>query len=318
MDLDRIEQVEFKPLSKENIDILIVVSGYEDRCTFLAEQIKSDPFDKIVFAFLEKQSEGFRPRNDKRFRELDFEFVKATGEHGSEIQTKLEDLIEDINKDSIRILVDYSCMTKEWYAAIINYFVNWDLNVKEIELFFAYTPSSFEKPKRKGLLKKLVRRPAEAILDAKNKPVSLILGLGYDQDQAFELVNRIRPAATYAFYSDPSFDSRFVAEVEKRNREILTHIDPAHVYKYPMNDMREINLSLKKLCMDLRLDSQVILAPLGPKPFALACMLLSARYPDIWVWRVHTGQSDLYYEWKPYGDPIVCKAVFRNDMDEQW
>jgi hypothetical protein len=190
--------------------------------------------------------------------------------------------------------------------------------VNEIDLYFAYTPSTYEKPKRKKIYKRYTKPSPSERIDALNRPVSLVLGLGYSQDQARDLMHRLRPDRTYAFYSDPSIDDRFVKEVEKCNREILKDIKPDHVIKYPLNDMRSINMSLKQLCLDLRLSHQVILAPLGPKPFALACMLLSARYPDIWVWKVHSSHNDHYYEWKPHGHPLVCKAVFRTIPDDQW
>jgi len=318
MELDRIEQLEFQTISKEVMDLLIVVSGYENRCTFLAHHLPIDPLNKVVFAFKEKQTEGFRPFNDQYFSTHHFDFHDATGGHGAEVVEKLESLLENARKDHLKILVDYSCMTKEWYAAIINYFVNFDLDAKEIELYFAYTPSTYEKPRRKRFFKKFARTLVTEPIESTGKPVSLVLGLGYDPVQAQELINRIRPAQTFAFYSDPSIDDRFVKEVEKVNKFLLKDLESDHVIKYPLNDMRAINLSLKQLCMDLRLQSQVILAPLGPKPFALACMLLSARYPDIWVWRVHTGQNDAYYKWKPYGKPLICKAVFKTLTEDRW
>ena len=318
MELENIEQVDFESIKNDQFDVLMVVSGYENRCTYLAEHFSAKPLTKIVFAFTERRKDGFRPGNDEFFRDLNFDFRESSGSTGNEIQKSLEELSENINHRRLKILVDYSCMTKEWYATIVNYFVNWDLNVQEVELYFSYTPSVFEKSKRTGILKRLTRKPVDQVFETQNKPVSLVLGLGYNQDPAIELIRRIRPARTFVFYSDPSIDNRFVKEVEMRNKELLKGLAPENIFRYPMNDLKKINLSLKELCMDIRLDSQVILAPLGPKPFALSCMLLSARYPDIWVWRVHSGDSDQYYDWKPFGTPLVCKAVFKNDDDDGW
>lgn len=318
MELDNIEQVDFETIKNYQFDVLIVVSGYENRCTYLVEHFSASPLTKIVFAFTEKSKDGFRPGNDEFFRNLNFDFRESSGSTGNEIQKCLEEISENINNKRLRILVDYSCMTKEWYATIVNYFVNWDLNVEEVELYFSYTPSVFEKSKKAGILKRLTRKPVNHVFETQNKPVSLVLGLGYNQYPAIELIRRVRPARTFAFYSDPSIDDRFVKEVEMRNKELLKGLPADNIFRYPMNDLKEINLSLKDLCMDIRLDSQVILAPLGPKPFALSCMLLSARYPDIWVWRVNSGDSDQYYDWKPFGTPLVCKAVFKNDDDYGW
>ena len=318
MELIDIQQVKFEELSELSFDILIMVSGYENRCSFLVTHLKSVAQNKIVFGFLEKRHNGFRPENDRIYEEEHFDFHEASGNNGNDIQELLENLIQNQTKEKISVLVDYSCMTKEWYATIINYFVNWDFQLKEIDLYFSYTPSQFEKSNRKNLFNKRMQPPAVEHPGTANRPVSLILGLGYDQDQALDLVNRIRPAATYAFYSDPAQDDRFVMEVQKINREVLHNLPDSHIFRFPMNDFRRINILLKDLVIDLRLQSQVILAPLGPKPFALNCMLLSARYPDVWVWKVQTGKKELYHEWKPLGKPLICNAKFKLEEDLNW
>ncbi len=315
MELADIQQLEFESVKNEHFDVLIAVSGYEKRCSYLSEHLPLNQFTKLVFAFTEKNKDAYRIENDEFFRKRDFEFIDSSGSTGNEIQKTLESVLNSFEQEKIRILIDYSCMTKEWYATIVNYFVNWDMKLKEVDLVFSYTPSAFEKSKKRSILKRKKHKYPDKQINSQNKPVSLVLGLGYDQDQAFELINRLRPARTFAFYSDPSIDNRFVKEVESRNNEILNSLPPENVYRYPMDDLKKINLILKDLCVDLRLDSQLILAPLGPKPFALSCMLLSARYPDIWIWRLHSDSSDQYYDWHPFGKPLICKAVFRKDDD---
>jgi len=318
MELKNIQQIDFEKLNEIRFDILIMVSGYEDRCSFLATHLSSVAIHKIVFGFREKKNEGFRHENDQVFSSLNYDFHETSGESGNDIQLLLDELLQDEEKDKLSILVDYSCMTKEWYSAIVNHCVNWDFKMSKLDLYFSYTPSMFEKPKKKNLLSKLKRNPISGNPGTAGKPVALILGLGYDQHQALELVNRIRPAVTYAFYSDPSHDKRFVEEVKKINQDVLQNLPDSHIFKFPMNDFRQINLLLKELVIDLRLQSQVILAPIGPKPFALSCMLLSAQYPDVWVWKVHTGNKKLNYVWKPLGIPLVCKAEFILDEDVKW
>lgn len=319
MEFVNLEQTDFDSIKDSGFDVLIMVSGYEQRCTYLAEKLHAEPVKKLVFAFLEKNKEGHRSLNDLYFKEHFFEIYESSGSSGNIIQQNLDNILEGFTKEKIRILVDYSCMTKEWYATIINYFVNWDVPQKEVELFFSYTPSVFEKSKKTGMMQKFKKsRINNPDYDPNGKAVSLVIGLGYNQGPALELISRLRPLRTYVFYSDPCLDERFVEEVENRNKELLQDIAPEFIFKYPVGDIKQTNHIIKDLCMDLRLDSQVILAPLGPKPFALSSMLLSARYPDIWVWRVHSSPSDKYYEMKAVGDPVICRAMFKKEGDSVW
>lgn len=317
MELGNIQQINFSDITTVKFDILIMVSGYENRCSFLAEKLQSNALTKIVFGFKEKKETGNRPENDKLFRHLNYEYIEASGNSGDNIQTTLEEIIGKTDKKELNILVDYSCMTKDWYSTIVNYFVNWDFNIKLLHLYFSYTPSQYEKSHQKSLFKLKTGLKPAPYPKTDNRPVALVLGLGYDQDKAMELVNRIRPAVTYAFYSNPSQDERFVTEVRKINSSLLKNLPANHIFRFPMNDFRKINILLKELVLDLRLDTQVILAPLGPKPFALNCMLLSARYPDVWVWRVHTDKKELYHKWLPMGDPLICRADFLTE-DISW
>jgi hypothetical protein len=79
--------------------------------------------------------------------------------------------------------------------------------------------------------------------------------------------------------------------------------------------MEKSDRLLTDLCLDLRLNYRIILAALGPKPFALICMLVGARYPDIEVWRVGAGKLESVYDRIPVGEPLVYSVEFGNHED---
>ena len=73
-------QTDIKAIRPKHFDIIISASGYEKRSITLFQGYNFTAGKKIVFAFLEKQSEGNRQENDAFYRENGFEFVPLSGE----------------------------------------------------------------------------------------------------------------------------------------------------------------------------------------------------------------------------------------------
>jgi hypothetical protein len=138
MELIFTQQVSFDDLYISDFDLIIAVSGYESRSTYLVERIKLQNELKTVLAFEEKTDELHRPENDEKYRQMGFHFIMQSGDIVVDTDSLLN-LLPDRNKDSLNILIDYSCMTKLWYASIINYFIQNDLPNHNISLYFSYT-----------------------------------------------------------------------------------------------------------------------------------------------------------------------------------
>jgi hypothetical protein len=147
------------------------------------------------------------------------------------------------------------------------------------------------------------------------KPIALVMGLGYEKDRAEFLRRSVDPAETYCFYADPCGDERFVEKVYVNNFKLIDSLHRSHVYNYPLHDMEKTDKLLTDLCLELRINYRIMLAPLGPKPFALISMLVGARYPDIEIWRVGAGKLESVYDRIPEGEPLVYRVEFGRDED---
>ncbi|MFC2099143.1 hypothetical protein ACFLSP_05315, partial [Bacteroidota bacterium] len=207
----------------------------------------------------------------------------------------------------------YSCMTKPWYASVIEYFSHASLPYRRVHVLFSYTQSAFVEPKKPKPL-----RLAEPLGYGSHgimagKPVSLVMGLGYEKDRAEYLRKAVNPEETYCFYADPSSDKRFVEKAYINNFRLIDSLHKSHVFPYPLEDMKKTYRMLIDLCINLRLKHRIILAPLGPKPFALLSMLVGTCYPDIEIWRVGAGKLDSVYDRQPIGEPLVYSVVFGQD-----
>lgn len=317
MDILQARQVPYHEALSKDFDMIIAVSGYESRSSFLVRQFDPGNASKQVIGFSDKTEILFRPSNDKVFEELGYRFFLWDGGTALDAFLLFQGL-DKIKTGEANILIDYSSMTKTWYASIINHFLMENPGIQKVNLYFSYTPSEYARPKKARPFK--IAEPlgfrSKRLLPG--KPVALIMGLGYEKDRAVFVQKAVSPDTTYLFYSEPAFDRRFVEKVYINNFRLIDNLQKNQVIAYPVRELDKIDYLLTTLCLELRMHHKVIIAPMGPKPFALCSLLLSARYPDIEVWRVSAGPSECVYDRKPGGDPIVCRAIFVYDDEACW
>ena len=315
MELSITRQIPFEDISHVSYDYFIVASGYESRCTYLAQQMLPIDTHKYVIAFKDKRKMLYRPYNDQWFKENDFTFFQAPSYDEKQIISILDKIFDNKNKSCLNVLVDYSCMTKKCQSAFVNYFLSRDFLCHNVTLYFSYTPSKFSEPKKgKGSLHLLSKKISHG--PRSEKPSVLVFGLGYEKDLALHVVKSYKPDITYAFYAEPINDPRYLNAVKKGNLELLEQLNENNIIPYPLEDQKVIDNLLSSLILKLRLTHKVILVPLGPKPFTLACLLLSAKYPDVEIWNLNTTKNKKLYEREPFGEPLIYQATFcKDDLD---
>ena len=315
MDLLTSRQVPFDRVYRNDIDLVIAVSGYEKRSPYLMERIKLGGETRIVLAFAEKMKELNRPENDRIFRKLGFSTLVASGNQPLDVGRLIGSIPPKMGK-VLRILVDYSCMTKPWYASFIEYFSFNNLPFRKVHILFSYTQSEYVEPKKPKPLRFAEPMGYGSHGIMAGKPIALVIGLGYEKDRAEFLRRAVNPEETFCFYADPVADDRFVRKVYLNNFRLIDSLHKSRVFPYPMEDLQATDRILTDLCLSLRLKYRIILAPLGPKPFALLSMLMGVRYPDVEIWRVGAGIMENVYDRIPKGEPLVYSVEFGHD--EGW
>ena len=273
MELDSSIQIPSSQLQKQHFDAIIVVSGYETRCTYLVDQLDVSKIPvKIVLALSDHTESFSRKYNDQRFHELGFTFIHVPIQTSIKCKEIMDSFCLIHKKESIDILIDYSAMPKIWYQALINYFLDIEDSFTNVKLWFSYAPSEYTKSTSATSNKYF---DAEIPSIKKDRNVVLLVGLGYEKGNSEELAKLVNAKTTFVYYSDPAIDERFVKDVLENNKALLQHIDQHNIISYPIQDLNSINESLTSLCVNLRVDNQVILAPVGPKPFTLMCFILA-------------------------------------------
>lgn len=295
-------------VSTTDFDLVLAASGYEKRCNHLFLTVPVKAHTKVAFGFNEKQGISGRATNDEFFQANNFSILTIAGEELKAVISLLSEITGEIKTGRLKVLIDYSCMTSQWYGSILRYFLDLDKQYTSVDLYFSYTFASFEKPARI----KEIHHAGSIYPDKKppspNKPTALILGLGMDKLRSSYLVGRIRPDLTYIMYADPSPDQAYIKNLFDVNREIITSTNPRNMFNYPLTDVEKTYKTITSLCLDLRLKYNIVLAPMGPKIHALLCILVAARYPDIDVWRVSAGSKEPVYDKIPVGEPVILKA----------
>src|SRR5262249_5022213 len=116
-------------------------------------------------------------------------------------------------------------------------------------------------------------------------PTSLILGLGYERDQAIGAVEYIEPAEVVAF--DPSgADTQYANAINDANAQLWSmRPRPPRRISYDPGQVFPTFVALEGLVSGLVRRSRPVLLPFGPKVFTLLALLAARFHPTTAVWR---------------------------------
>ena len=315
MNLVHTRQIKEDELASHEFDIAVAASGFEKRATNAFEKIDLERLRrKIVFGFHDRVNSQ-RKENDRFFSGRNFACYEVSGNDGAEVARLILEEIESSPGTTCKLLIDYSSMTRSWYAAIIDGLRT--IKTKEkVECFFAYSPARFQPPIGVGPNQYAGPLDGFAGFDSTDRPTALVIGLGYDRDRALGLMQYVEPAACFALIADPPLEPAYLDYVHANNGSFLKLISPDRQIRHPLGDLQRTSHVLLSLVWGLSEDYRVILAPLGVKPLSLMCLLLAVRYPELDVWRVSAGASAGMPSRSALGPLLTLRAVFEGNHVE--
>lgn len=302
-------QIEEGDLANVNFDIYIGASGYESRATHSLKKLNIGAIPvKWAFGFKDRVTTQ-RVANDQDFDLHDISIFESEGDSGDRMTNELKALLHNIKATSVKIAIDYSSMTRAWYAGLIKAMCEVEIEAS-VDCYFIYSPALFSPPLSVSPNATVAPIDQFCGLDMPDRPTALILGLGYERERALGVLEYIDPAVAFAFYTDPAIDNRYRNKVLSNNSILLKQIPPDNVYKHPFLDLQRTTNLLTSLYSGLRQDYRIVLAPLGIKPFSLLCMLLASRFHDVDVWRITGGIKAPAQDRKPIGSVLTLKTTF--------
>jgi hypothetical protein len=309
----RIKQLEFKSILEKEFDLIITASGFEIRSTFQASKIKLQNARKISLGFPSEMDDSIRKSNDDFFRKNEFEIIISDSQESNSgfFMNLIDQFLSQTNKEEVAVYIDYSCMTRNWYAQLIFYFEKQSFK-KCIALYFSYSFAEYEKAGDEHMPNKIVE-PIFGFcsMSLPVKPTALVLCLGNELNRAYGLKEYF-DAATYLFYSDPQFSKEFSNEVICVNEDIIKNTPPENIFEYPITNVAMTDYILNNLCKVLSEKYRVVIAPCGPKPFILLSLICSLNQKGkIDVWRISAGDNQIKYKRKPNGEVLTMELTFQ-------
>ncbi|TXJ28975.1 MAG: hypothetical protein E6Q24_04675 [Chitinophagaceae bacterium] len=302
-------------LSQINFDLVIVASGYESRARYLAEQYAIEASSKLALQFLEHSNDAVRMENDIFFQSNGFSFTQISGNKAQVVGEILLSFLSSDFKNEINILVDYSSMSRVWYAEIIRILRDYSPTADcSVNVFFSYSFSEFIEPPDEMIFNRYVGPiPGFYSISVPSRPSALIIGLGYIESRAFGLAEYF-DVDPILFLGESSTRQEFFDKVVANNRRLIDAVDVKNIYYFPVNNLVYTETLLNHLCRDLISKFRVVIAPCGPKPFTLLSLLTSLRLNDVDVWRISAGEHDVPVDKKANGEVNVFRTVFTNTL----
>ena len=306
--------LEMQVFSTEDIDefeLLIFAIGYETRSRYIAESLAGR--FKFAFAYV------FSDHNELSFSD-NLRFANDIGAETFSDASKLSQSLsalpflprEKVTFDGARIIVDVSSMSRTVLSQIISQLLD-DEIFEGAHIGFVYAAAEYTKPCSLDydFLDFQPMSEFSGWTSAPEKPLAMILGLGYEVDHALGAVEYLDPSATFCFYPK-GHDERYAAEVEKANGPLLTQLKSSRIIKYPVADPLHTFSLLSSIIQPLREAVRFVLVPMGPKIFVALCLVCQRLFgEEVSVWRASGHSHSPIKDAKAEG-PITGFWIRRN------
>jgi hypothetical protein len=289
-------------------DVFLGTIGFEERSRFILSQISDRVATRIVSAYDSRRLHSFTDNMEfalgsgcEVMIESDIEFVDQIGD-------RIRDALS--RSEGRRVVVDISSASRTRIAATVAELLEHDVVVD-----YFYAPAEFREPSdvpsalsyTGPVLPRFVGRAADM-----NTPLTAIVGLGYESIEALGAFQLLEASEVWAFV--PMDVAGFAEIVEEENASLLQLIDPRHALRYSVEDPLELYEILDQVVYGALASSRPVLVPLGPKIFALASLLVSARYErTVPVWRFSSEQYGRPVEVRASGNVIGLRVRHRGD-----
>lgn len=273
----------------ERTDFFVGCIGYEDRSTFLLRESFCAPgISHILFDYHAVNAGGLGLCSYDRN-------VEIANRVGPKIERDFEAFLKLFSaeleaKEDATLVIDITSFDRAKLAGLILEVFRLKRAPRQVRLM--YSPRSFE---HFEVLKFDVVQSFGPVLpeffgsaDGFEKPLSLILGAGYEYGKAVGAVDTLEPDHIYCFRPTGT-DPRFDEEIDRANVNFSFISTQENIFRYDLNDAYSLYSDLRKLIEHESVEQSVLVLPMGPKLFAALCLLIAtAMHPRVMVWRHST------------------------------
>lgn len=270
-------------------DFLIFSVSYELRSRYVASRFGAQCDNLLAFVFSDCHVLSF---------DETLGYAKEIGAVTFDDPLGLNDAIFSADPDSQsldgkRILVDVSSMSRTVLSVLFSQLLD-DDKFAGAHIALVYVVANFPEPTsfEYDFLDFAPIPEFSGWTTSPEKPVAMVLGLGYEADHAVGAFEYLDPSATFCFFPKGN-DRRFAEAVERSNEPLLAQIKPSRIVKYPVSDPLHTFALLSSILHSMLETARFVLVPMGPKIFVALCLLCQRVYGDeVSVWRASGHSQD--------------------------
>ena len=273
-------------LDQMTCDVLFYGLGFEQRSTLACSKIKAGRTIALKL-----------PKIDLHHYKQNVDFART---RGHQIIEDVESFIRnDVLKiferarEPLQIIFDISSINRIIMFAVVSAFARSCRPDDKITV--VYCPSAFKEPDRRfPRLEKLGPISAEFSSFASDpaKPLSLMIGLGFEPGIAMGIISQLEPTISYCFWG-AGIDRRFDVAVRDANFGFDFAGFATREVRYLLNDPKGSYDLLEAVTYGLSQKHNVIIVPMGPKLFSLMAALIGTKYVgQVAVWRPALDRRD--------------------------
>lgn len=309
MKLFSIEDRQFNDVAVGSYDVGVFCSGFETRCLHIPTKLDKSKISRpLVLGFSESQLAVNREQNDKFYKNNWCEQIQiVAGNDDRQIYGELSKVVPQ--KKQINFLVDYSSMSRLWYAALLNW-ARFQSNYEAITFDFCYSVGDYVREAVPMVIRDILSVPGfEGSWVGRPKTV-VVFGIGFEGLAARCVFERLEPDIVYTYMANPAASELALQRARDENSDLLK--DAAIKLELPLYNVEVVFRSLSELIRPHLYDSRITFVPMGPKPHVLGALLMGIRYPHVTNLRV-SGRGEKEEDVVPQGNVVVTRVHFKKE-----
>jgi hypothetical protein len=289
--------------------LAIFASGFEKRSTYVASQFIQKTTRKIVvLGFAVELDVLSRPENDVFFRNhLNIGVTTCAGVDEDKFLFGLLDETAELNQGvPLRLLVDYSVMTRAWYGAILTW-ARFTTKAQTVEIDFVYASGRYLGEFGPLAISDIISLPGFEGTSGGFRRTTAIFGLGYDKYATLAIYDRLEPDSIYCCIAQHSLDDEGSKKALKENAVLVE--SAVKVIALPLMDVQSSFSLLGDQILGLERSTHIVMVPMGPKTHVLVTLLVALRMP--WITCLHArGTRTTPVQVEADGKVGVARVIF--------
>ncbi len=280
-----VDDISIKELCSTKYDLAIFSCGYEERCIDVADKISNSQVDNtLVLTFDQHHEDAIRTDCMKYYESSwpNAEIIEANQREIKKVFNKVSNIVESLKMNhTVRVLIDYTSMSRVWYSSILNYLINFFHG--EVIIDLTYTTAIYHELDLNVELGDIKVIPGCEGISLTKKQNAAVFMLGFDGYGPQRMYNILNPNKTFAIMASPAASYEYEDECIKRNRNFIMHNlgGEEFLIKLPINSLASCYEHMTQMLSPLCRDYNVSFIPFGPKPHILTSILCSFNFPNV-------------------------------------